>query len=111
MIRKDILQLRMQRSDHLTSIGLLSEEVSDWAKSWNNLRARAKRIGRDCDLSFEAYTTIASKSGLSSAKQIGTNTGNYQLGRHMDRGGYTDGNCRFITKEQNLAERWQYAKR
>jgi hypothetical protein len=108
MIRNDIRVLRQNREQHLQTIGLRSAEVSEWGKNWNNLRARAKRVERECTLTFEEYTTLAAEAGLSSASQIGLRFGDYQLGRKEDRGHYVMGNCRFIVKEQNLKERWLY---
>lgn len=100
--------LRSKRMEHLDQVGLCRAEVSEWGKNWNNLRSRATRIGRECDLSFEDYTMLAAKAGIRSAIEVGTKPGNYQVGRFGDVGGYTKGNCRFITKEFNLKERWIY---
>jgi len=111
MIRNDIQVLRDKRSSHLDQIGLCRAEVGEWAKCWRNLKARATRVGRDCDLTFEDYTGMAAYAGIKSPVQIGTKPGHYQMGRYGDHGDYVRGNCRFIVKEQNLRERWQYAKR
>jgi hypothetical protein len=111
MIRKDIQELRDKRSAHLDTLGLCRAEVGEWATSWRNLKARANRVGRTCDLEFEDYTAMAARAGIKSPVQIGTKPGHYQMGRYGDRGDYVKGNCRFIVKEENLRERWLYAKR
>lgn len=108
MIRVSILN---NRKDYLKSIGLPPEEVSVWAKKWTNLKGDAKRKGRQCLLSFEEYAMLAKEAGLQSVEEIGVLPNKYQLGRVEDRGNYVWGNCRFIPKEQNLKERWMYAKR
>jgi hypothetical protein len=59
-------------------------------------------------LTFEQYTRLAVDAGLTRANQIGLEPDSYQLGRYRDEGVYRVGNCRFITKEQNLRERWIY---
>lgn len=111
MSNPKIQLLRSKRMEHLDQMGLCRAEVSEWGKNWNNLRSRATRVKRDCDLSFEDYTMLAAKAGIRSASQIGIFPGAYQMGRFGDVGGYVKGNCRFIVKEQNLKERWLYAKR
>jgi hypothetical protein len=107
MIKKTELA---NRRIHLSCLGLYPE-VSVWSKKWTNLKGDSKRKGRKCLLSFEEYTLLASQAGLFSPDQIGVLPGKYQLGRVEDRGDYVLGNCRFIPKEQNLKERWMYAKR
>lgn len=106
-MKKEEIQAMMQnRVNHLKGIGLNPCEVKMWSKNWQNLKAGAKRVGRVCTLSFEEYTNLAVKAGMKSADQIGKNKDDdYQMGRIGDRGDYVWGNCRFITKRQNLEER------
>lgn len=106
-MKKSEIQAMMQaRADYLKRIGLNPMEVRDWAKNWSNLKARAKRDQRRCDLSFEDYVELAAMAGLISANQIGREKDDdYQMGRIGDRGNYVMGNCRFITKRENLEER------
>jgi hypothetical protein len=106
-MKKADIQLMMDgRADHLRKIGLNPSEVRLWSKNWSNLKAGAKRDRKECDLTFEEYTELAAIAGLKSADQVGKGRDDhYQMGRIGDRGGYTLGNCRFITKRDNLEER------
>lgn len=106
MKKAEIQAMMQRREDHLKSLGLDPWEVRMWGKNWSNLKARAKRDNKVCDLTFEDYTDLAAIAGLKRADQIGREFDDqYQMGRIGDRGGYTMGNCRFITKRENLEER------
>lgn len=110
MKKADVKLMMAKRGDHLRDIGLDPMELNHWRKNWQNLKDRAKRIGRQCDLSFEQYTNMAVEAGIKKADEVGLKPGNFQVGRNQDQGDYVFGNCRFIPKEQNLKERWMYAK-
>ena len=45
------------------------------------------------------------QASLTAPSQIGRDLDSYQLARYGDQGGYSIGNCRFITKQENLEER------
>lgn len=57
----------------------------------------------DSDLTFHAYLNKLKHAGLT-PKDVGNDPGKYNLSRYNDEGSYTDKNCRFITREENLAE-------
>ena len=108
MKKADIEAMMQGRRDHLKKIGLDPFEVQMWSKNWSNLKSGAKRVGRVCTLTFEEYTDLAQMAGMTKAEQVDKrNDDDYQMGRIGDRGDYVWGNCRFITKRQNLTERWE----
>lgn len=56
-------------------------------------------------LTFEQYLNKLTEAGLSPA-DIGNNEGQYNLSRYFDQGAYTNNNCRFITRKENLLEQF-----
>lgn len=57
----------------------------------------------ESDLTFEQYLRKLVDKGLS-PKDVGNKSGQFNLSRLDDRGGYTNENCRFITRQMNLLE-------
>jgi hypothetical protein len=92
-----------ERIAFLKCLNLDSNELKVWIKKWRSLRANSSTYCK-CKLSFEQYVELATQAGISSAHQIGNHLGQLQMGRIGDKGDYEVGNCRFITKQQNLAE-------
>lgn len=68
-----------------------------------DVRSHAKQRGIVCDLKFGQYLKLVQLASIRSSS-IGKKRGQYQLGRLGDTGGYSAGNCRFITVEQNRLE-------
>lgn len=91
----------------LSNVGFESspEKAAKWRTKWNNLRGSSKARGIQCTLTLDQYVKLAKKANIKSPAQVGKKKGCYQLGRIGDKGGYTLGNCRFITVEQNQKEK------
>jgi hypothetical protein len=90
----------------LRSKGFDTNEAAKWKSKYNNLRWNATNRGVQCRLTFEDYMRLAKKAKLTSPSSIGTGKGQYQMSRLSDSGDYFDGNCRFLTVEQNQIERY-----
>lgn len=56
-------------------------------------------------LTFEQYLNKLREAALTPS-DVGNDEGKYNLSRHNDEGAYTDENCRFITREENLQEQF-----
>lgn len=95
----------VERMKHLSSIGLNPDDVQRWMGKWLNLKGDAKGNGREFTLTFEQYTQLAVDAGIKAPSEIGQTLDSYCMGRVGDSGGYTLGNCRFITQRQNQTER------
>lgn len=96
---------RESTATDLEDLGFDVEDLPEWRKKFKNLRDNAKLRGAKCLLSFRQYMSLAKRAGLESPDEVGKFSGQYCVGRKGDRGDYVWGNCRFITKEQNLMER------
>ena len=59
---------------------------------------------RDHKITMDTLDTLLEEAGIE-FEQIGRHRGDYHLSRYNDTGPYALGNCRFITMEENLAER------
>jgi hypothetical protein len=99
------MEIRSQRKELLTSIGLNVEDVNAWVVKWQALKDNSKLRGSTCTLTFEQYIHLAISAGLKSPDQIGKRINSYQMARFGDVGVYEYGNCRFITMKQNLEEK------
>lgn len=76
-----------------------------WIRKYKKQAKGARDRGIEHDLTFKQFMRLAQRAGLTSPEDIGKSPSSYQLGRVGDKGGYTLGNCRFITQRQNLEER------
>lgn len=97
----------MKRADYtkyVASLGFPVDDVSKWMRKYYKLRGNVPLRGVELKLSFLDYITLAKEAGITDPDQIGSGRGKYQIGRIGDSGNYEIGNCRFITKEQNLLE-------
>lgn len=84
--------------------GYATESAQDWYVRYKRHLFTADKRGVGSELSFDQYMSKAREAGLSDFSEIGRCKGQYQLGRVGDVGVYVDGNCRFITTEQNRRE-------
>lgn len=84
--------------------GYLLEDTDCWYGLFRGHITRSDRRGLRSELTFEDYVRKAYEANLSGPEMIGARRGMYQLGRVGDEGNYTNGNCRFITREQNTTE-------
>lgn len=57
------------------------------------------------DLTFRQYLDKLKAAGLT-PDDVGNREGQYNLSRYGDDGVYTDSNCRFITRKENLQEQF-----
>ena len=90
---------------HLCPGRVLNEEEQKAWKYLNYKKANAKTRGLDFDLDLEEMLEMLDSAGIT-MDQVGNNSGRaYQLARYGDEGGYTRGNCRFITMKENRIER------
>lgn len=85
--------------------GFRVEDADSWKYKWSVLRNNAKKRGCNCNLTFSDYLELANAAGLVSPNQIGKSSSQYNMARFGDTGDYTIGNCRFLTKVENLHER------
>lgn len=102
--------IRKAKMDHLIAIGLDPKDAEDWHKKYSYLRLNSKGK-REFKLTFEEYISLAVEAGLTSPSQIGLESHKYQMGRIGDQGGYTWGNCRFITGLENKRELAMFRKK
>lgn len=93
-----------ERQKYIIKNGLDVEYTASWSLKYCRLRDRAKSNDIDFSLSFNDYVDMAISAGLDNPNQIGRSSGKYCVGRVGDLGGYTNGNCRFITTDQNRNE-------
>jgi hypothetical protein len=97
--------------EHISRIGLDPKYTKDWIAKWKTLRDNCSAVsnnGREakrCYLTVFDYINLAKDASIHYPSKIGRKLGQYQMGRLGDAGDYILGNCRFITKEQNLLER------
>ena len=84
------------------------EDVDDdgkLRKKYNRKKGNAKHTQHiEFKLSFQDYVNLAYEAGLKSS-DLGYKGKGYVLGRYHDTGAYEVGNCRFITQDENIAER------
>lgn len=69
-----------------------------------NKRINAKREGIKFELTFEEFCLICDECNLKSSN-LGFSGDGFVLARYNDEGGYSYGNCRFITQLENVHER------
>lgn len=93
------------RRAHMVKVGLNPDHLTEWRKKWKGLKQTSVKRGSEFKLSFEDYVTIAVESGLTHYSQIGRRKGEHGMARIGDSGPYEYGNCRFLTTEENIAER------
>lgn len=112
MIKRSLIQFHGSLPKHLkgNNIGRINREAT--AKKYNitvDLLFKAywnwQHIFRieTSTLTFENYLDKMINAGLTPI-DIGNAEGQYNLSRYGDDGPYTNDNCRFITRKQNLAE-------
>ena len=84
------------------------EDVDDdgkLRKKYNRKKGNAKHTQNiEFKLSFQDYVNLVYEAGLKSS-DLGYKGKGYVLGRYHDKGAYEVGNCRFITQDENVAER------
>jgi hypothetical protein len=95
----------VRREVIVVDVGLKARHAEIWHLKWRRLMIRSKRRGLPCTLTFRQFLRLATRAGLTRPSQIGTASSQYNLSRYGDTGGYTPGNCRFITSAQNREER------
>lgn len=69
-----------------------------------NKRTNAKQENIEFNLTYEQFIQLVVDADLKSS-QLGFTGENYVLARYNDCGGYTLGNCRFITQKENSDEK------
>ena len=94
-----------RRKEFLVSKALDIQDTAAWVQKWHTLQYHCKKNGKPFELSFYEYIELALEASLTAPSQIGRDLDSYQLARYGDQGGYSIGNCRFITKQENLEER------
>lgn len=72
-------------------------------KKYSNRKAHAKEQNIPFDLTYEQYCSLVQEANIVSS-QLGRTGKGYDLARYGDQGGYTYGNCRFITHAENMRE-------
>lgn len=72
---------------------------------YQRLLGNAEAKGVVCELTFEQYLKLAYDVAINNPNQIGTSMKSFQMGRVGDQGNYYYGNCRFISRTQNMQER------
>jgi hypothetical protein len=87
----------------LSDVGLDPEDYPMWNHKYLGLRPE-KSENREFTLTFEEYINMALQVGMKSPNEIGPKADQFCMGRYGDAGGYTPGNCRFITNAQNIQE-------
>lgn len=91
----------------LKKYGLKSRDLESWVKKFKVLRNNAQKRGIECSLKLSQYVRLAIRANLTRPDQIGRKSGEYNLSRKGDVGGYEWGNCRFLPLEENLAEKYK----
>lgn len=94
-----------EATEIVENLGFDTGDTPRWRWKYRKLRGRVSQTGQLLLLSFRQYMRLAKRAGLTNPDEIGCTRGTYQLGRKGDSGHYEWGNCRFITIEQNIAER------
>lgn len=84
------------------------EDVDDdgkLRKKYNRKKENAKYVQHiEFKLTFQDFVNLVYEAGIKSS-DLGYKGKRYVLGRYRDKGPYAIGNCRFITQEENIAER------
>jgi hypothetical protein len=91
--------------------GYTEEDAETWYAKYSIHQRNARVRGLESELSFEQYLSKAVQAGIDAPDGIGTNTGQFVLGRVGDVGNYTVDSCRFITTTQNLQEATENGRR
>lgn len=73
-------------------------------RKWRNKMINASKEGIPFDLTFEQFFILKENAGLKT-EDLGFSGKGYVLARYNDEGGYTFGNCRFITQSENAKEK------
>jgi len=94
-----------KRREYIIKKGLNHLDLKKWVEKWHILKCHAVQHSKMCSLSFYDYIDLAVDAGLVSPDEIGRKNEQYNLSRIMDQGSYEIGNCRFLTKKENLLER------
>ena len=83
------------------------EERQEWQAILGYCKGKRNRASRgtgaEWNLNHWDVKTLLDEASIT-IFDVGQKKGMYQLGRHGDTGPYEIGNCRFITKEENLNE-------
>lgn len=93
-------QGRIDRAALAAALGWTSAEIYQARDAWRQLHRRQP----GSTLTFERYIDMMTEAALRPS-MIGLHAGQYNLARYGDQGAYTEGNCRFIKREANDAER------
>jgi hypothetical protein len=91
------------RIDRKATAARFGITVNDLFKAYWNWQEIFRFEGSE--LTFEQYLTKLQKAGLSPS-DIGNRDGQFNLSRYNDEGPYSDKNCRFITRKDNLREQY-----
>jgi hypothetical protein len=94
-----------ERDEIVISVGLKTAQSKDWYIKWRGVVRNAKHRELECTLTFLQYMKLVVRAGLKKPSEIGIDNHQYNLARKGDTGGYTWGNCRFVTARQNRRER------
>lgn len=73
-------------------------------RKFNLKKSNAARDDIGFELTYVEFCRLVKRACLVSS-DLGYSGRNYVLARHLDRGPYAIGNCRFITQPENMAER------
>lgn len=101
----DKSELRVRRKRILKELGFKMCDYRDWRAKWRGFVQFALQRSDNVHIHFPLYMVKVKEAGIKKPYEIGKRRGQYQLGRIGDCGGYTKSSCRFITMEQNQAER------
>ena len=101
-----VLSPKLQRElEDYETLGFDRQHFFMFRKKWYSIKATSNQKGREFSLTFSEYTTLVKLAKIESPHQIGReHQSQYQMSRLKDLGGYTWGNCRFITKAENISE-------
>jgi hypothetical protein len=114
MAKMDWRRARLHSRPQLDHRDEFSEfRVRDQADRWllgcfRRQRATAKQRGIPFAMTFEEWLRVWQQSGR--LQQRGTRSGNYQMGRLGDVGGYSSSNVKIITIQENTNEAAQNRK-
>lgn len=100
------IEVGRRRKELVIELGFLRKDISTWIKKYKTFRKNKKREGYLCTITFKKYLSLAIKAGVKHPSQIGLRMDQFQMGRRGDTGDYVPGNCRFITGQQNLNEKF-----
>ncbi len=81
----------------------LNQQDRELRRKYTNKRHDSKIREIQFNLSYDQYKQLIEEAGILYT-DIGFGASKYCLGRYVDTGGYSIGNCRFITNTDNAIE-------